>query len=68
MRVRTDYLFRTTEALRKRIEELELANSALIQALRTANNDNVSLARRVQYVENKLRQLNWAEEFIPPEG
>lgn len=67
-RMRTEALFRSTEALRKRVEELELANAALQQALRTSNNDNVSLAKRLKYIEERLMRVFGFEIFIPPEG
>jgi phosphopantothenate synthetase len=57
MRVRTDELFRASEALRRRVEELEAINRDMVKALRLANDQTVNLARRVQYVENRLMQL-----------
>jgi len=54
MRVRTEQLFQTTEALRKRVEQLESINNDLVQALRLANSEVVKLAQRVRRLENAL--------------
>jgi septal ring factor EnvC (AmiA/AmiB activator) len=61
MRVRTDDLFRAAEALRKRIEELELHVRVMDHALKLANNDNVALAKRIKYLEGRIEALKITE-------
>ena len=54
MRVRTEQLFQTSEALRKRVEHLESINDGLVQALRLANSEVVKLAQRIRRLEDAL--------------
>lgn len=52
MSLNRDALFQTTEALRKRVEALEVSNAALHVALLRANEEIALLASRVKYLEN----------------
>jgi hypothetical protein len=49
-----DALFRTSEALRRRVEELEGVLAELHGALKMANDQNLYLAKRVRRLENAL--------------
>jgi septal ring factor EnvC (AmiA/AmiB activator) len=53
MRVRAEALFQSAEALRKRVEELELQVRVMDHALKLANNDNVALAKRIKELEDR---------------
>jgi len=68
MRIKTEELFRQTEALRRRVEELETGNNLLTKALLRSNDEIQRLANRVKYAEQRLQGLGWSEPFSPPSG
>jgi hypothetical protein len=61
----TDELSLANEALRRRIEELEAVNRDVVKALRLANDQSVNLAKRVRYIEDRLRRLHFNPPFDP---
>jgi hypothetical protein len=62
MRVRTDELFRATEAMRMRIDELELelerSKACLLLSLERANNEIVRLVEHVRVMDHALKLAN----------
>lgn len=65
MSLNRDALFQTTEALRKRVEALEVSNVALHSALLRANEEIALLAARVKYLEN-LKPLSSKDTSTQP--
>jgi predicted nuclease with TOPRIM domain len=57
VRVRSESLFQSAEALRKRVEELEQVVAEMHGALRMANDNNLYLAKRVKELEDRLGAL-----------
>lgn len=68
MRVRVDDLFRSNDALRRRIEDLENHVAALESALLKSNDEVVFQARRIKYIEDRLKDPAWNQAFVPLEG
>jgi predicted nuclease with TOPRIM domain len=62
MRIKTEELFRQTESLRRRVEELETGNNLLTKALLRSNDEIQRLAARVKALEDELSAIEFVEE------